>query len=213
MKIEKIERLSCDAGWRNYHYVKLTTDAGMAPLPYLPLINPVDLAHGLVLLYALRLRPLSPRDATQEATGGGAARWIGGALAFWWLNSVLIRTLHHWAGTPMWWHGALGSALVQTSLTVLWTLSALAVMLFATRRAGPARARPLWMLGAALLGVVVLKLFLIDLASVGTLQRIVSFLAVGGLMLVIGYVSPMPPAAAPAGRQGGNDASKEGNNP
>ncbi len=189
--------------------VNAATDAGMAPLPYLPLLNPVDLAHGLVLLFALRLGQLSPRDATR----GAAARWIGGALAFWWLNSALIRTLHHWAGTPLWWQGALGSALVQTSLTVLWTLSALAVMLHATRRAGPARARPLWMLGAALLGVVVLKLFLVDLASVGTLQRIVSFLAVGGLMLVIGYVSPMPPAAASAVKKSGNDASKEGNNP
>jgi uncharacterized membrane protein len=43
---------------------------------------------------------------------------------------------------------------------------------------------------------VVLKLFLVDLSNVGTLPRIVSFLAVGGLMLVIGYVAPMPPAAA-----------------
>ncbi len=29
MKVERIERLSCDAGWRNYHFVKLTTDTGI----------------------------------------------------------------------------------------------------------------------------------------------------------------------------------------
>lgn len=29
MKIESVETLSCDAGWRNYHFVKLTTDAGI----------------------------------------------------------------------------------------------------------------------------------------------------------------------------------------
>lgn len=29
MKIEKIETLHCDAGWRNYHFVKLTTDDGI----------------------------------------------------------------------------------------------------------------------------------------------------------------------------------------
>jgi L-alanine-DL-glutamate epimerase-like enolase superfamily enzyme len=29
MKVASIERLSCDAGWRNYHFVKLTTDAGI----------------------------------------------------------------------------------------------------------------------------------------------------------------------------------------
>jgi galactonate dehydratase len=29
MKVEKLETLSCDAGWRNYHFVKITTDAGI----------------------------------------------------------------------------------------------------------------------------------------------------------------------------------------
>src|SRR5262245_38424265 len=29
MKVTGIETLSCDAGWRNYHFVKLNTDAGI----------------------------------------------------------------------------------------------------------------------------------------------------------------------------------------
>ncbi len=29
MKVVSVETLSCDAGWRNYHYVKLTTDSGI----------------------------------------------------------------------------------------------------------------------------------------------------------------------------------------
>ena len=29
MKIKSIETLACDAGWRNYHFVKLTTDSGI----------------------------------------------------------------------------------------------------------------------------------------------------------------------------------------
>jgi len=45
-----------------------------------------------------------------------------------------------------------------------------------------------------LLGLVVLKLFLVDLSGTGTVARIVSFIVVGILMLVIGYFSPMPPA-------------------
>jgi uncharacterized membrane protein len=44
------------------------------------------------------------------------------------------------------------------------------------------------------MGVVVVKLFLVDLASVGSVERIVSFIGVGGLMLIVGYFSPMPPA-------------------
>jgi L-alanine-DL-glutamate epimerase-like enolase superfamily enzyme len=29
MKVKSIERLACDAGWRNYHFVKITTDTGI----------------------------------------------------------------------------------------------------------------------------------------------------------------------------------------
>ena len=29
MKVTSVETLACDAGWRNYHYVKLTTDSGI----------------------------------------------------------------------------------------------------------------------------------------------------------------------------------------
>ena len=29
MKIAKIETLSCSAGWRNYYFVKLTTESGI----------------------------------------------------------------------------------------------------------------------------------------------------------------------------------------
>jgi len=167
----------------------LFSDASMAPLPTLPLLNPLDLAHGLVLIYALRLRQAGP------GTGRAArvALLAGAGLAFWWLNSLLVRSLHHGLGTPMWLDGALGSAAVQTGLSLLWTLAALAAMLWATRRAAPALARPLWMAGAVLLGAVVLKLFLVDLSQLGSLARIVSFLAVGALMLVIGYVAPLPP--------------------
>lgn len=163
--------------------VNAASDAAMAPLPYLPLLNPVDLGHGLVLLYALALWRLAPLPLPASALAGGA-------LAFWWLNGVLVRTLHHWAGTPTWGRGALASEVVQTGLSILWTLTACTAMWVATRR----RQRMLWMAGAGLLAAVVLKLFFVDLSKVGTLARIVSFLGVGGLMLVIGYVAPMPPA-------------------
>ena len=43
----------------------------------------------------------------------------------------------------------------------------------------------------------VIKLFIIDLANIGGIERIVSFLAVGVLMLVIGYVAPVPPRQRP----------------
>jgi uncharacterized membrane protein len=67
-------------------------------------------------------------------------------------------------------------------------------MVFATRRGH----RWLWITGAALMASVVVKLFIMDLANVGGVERIVPFLAVGVLMLVIGYFSPVPPRQATA---------------
>lgn len=162
----------------------LLSDGSMQPLPYLPLLNPTDLMHGLAALYALRVyRTANP--SVVRTVGLVAA----GLLAFVWLNGVLIRSLHHWLGTPMWIDGALNADVVQTGLTMLWTACAFITMVVATRRGE----RRIWVAGAALLAVVVGKLFFVDLSQVGTLARIVSFIGVGGLMLVIGYLSPMPP--------------------
>jgi uncharacterized membrane protein len=84
------------------------------------------------------------------------------------------------------------NTLVQTSLSIFWAVLSLGTMVVATRRG----ARQAWLVGASLLGIVVIKLFLIDLSRVGTVERIVSFLGVGVLMLLIGYLSPAPPASA-----------------
>jgi uncharacterized membrane protein len=112
-------------------------------------------------------------------------------LAFFWLNAALVRTLHRWAAVPLDLEAVLHSTLVQTSLSIFWTVLALAAMLVATQR----KSRPVWVTGACLLGVTILKMFVVDLSSVGTIERIVSFVGVGLLTLVIGYFSPLPPAA------------------
>jgi uncharacterized membrane protein len=65
-------------------------------------------------------------------------------------------------------------------------------MVMATR----VRLRPLWLAGAGLMAIVVAKLFFVDLSNVGGIERIVSFIGVGLLMLVVGYFSPVPPATA-----------------
>jgi uncharacterized membrane protein len=83
----------------------------------------------------------------------------------------------------------LSSRLVQASFSILWTLLAMSAMVLATHRA----LRPLWVIGAALMGIVVLKLFVVDLSGIGTVERIVSFIGVGLLMLLVGYLSPVPP--------------------
>ncbi len=54
--------------------------------------------------------------------------------------------------------------------------------------------RLIWIAGAGLMGVVVIKLFLVELSNSGSVERIVSFIVVGLLLLLIGYFAPLPPA-------------------
>jgi uncharacterized membrane protein len=173
------------------------SDGSMQPLPYLPMFNPTDLMHALAAYYAVRLY-LWAQAAVPDAQRSGVWIKAGAAMVFIWLNGLLVRSLHHWADTPMWLDGALGADAVQTGFTMLWTACAFLTMWWATRKAQ----RTVWMAGAALLAVVVGKLFFVDLSQVGTLARIVSFMGVGGLMLVIGYLSPMPPAQPEMAKEG-----------
>ena len=152
------------------------------PWPFWPLINPVDLAQ-IVVLMACYGWARAPRSARQS-------RFVMLAvLGFVWLNAVLLRCIHHWYGVPYAAVDLFNSMTVQMTLSIVWTLTALIVMWLATR----GLRRSFWLAGAALLAAAVGKLFLLDLASVGTVERIVSFLVVGGLLMIIGYVAPVPP--------------------
>lgn len=169
------------------------SDANPAPLPYVPLLNPLDLAQAGALLALVswftdtRRLGLMPM-ARMPLAAAWASLGIGG---FVWANVILLRTLHHTADVPFRIDALLGSDLVQASLSLFWTLIALVAMVLATRRGW----RALWMAGAGLMFAVVLKLLLVDLSNVGTIERIVSFVGVGLLMLVVGYFAPAPPKA------------------
>jgi uncharacterized membrane protein len=102
---------------------------------------------------------------------------------------MVFRTVHFGAGVPFEPEAMFDSVVVQTAVAVLWAVTGLASMVFGTKRSF----RPLWAVGAGLMGAVVLKLFLVDLSHTGTVARIVSFIGVGILLLVVGYFSPVPP--------------------
>ena len=161
------------------------------PLPYFPVLNPLDLtqigALLAIVLWLQRAQGLRLVDLTGDRAALAYA-FIGVA-AFIVANGVLLRTLHHWAEVPFSLHAMLQSMLVQAALSIFWSGLALGAMVTATRL----RLRVLWIIGAVLMGVVVVKLFLVDLSNVGGVERIVSFIGVGLLMLLIGYMSPVPP--------------------
>lgn len=172
----------------------LNAPGGLAPLgAYLPLLNPIDLAIALAALavaaWGRSLERAESRDVLWKALA---------ILAFAWVNAIALRTVHYWDGVPYRFDELMRSVLVQATLSILWTTSALALMLLGRHRLQ----RGLWVAGAALLAVVVGKLFLVDLASTGTVARIVSFLGVGVMLLVIGYAAPVPPGAREAEGKG-----------
>jgi uncharacterized membrane protein len=169
----------------------LGSDGNPLELPYLPLLNPLDVA--VMLLLAAQLRHWLSLDPQQRQRLAPAdPRLLPGAaaaLVFLWLNTALVRALHYLMGTPLRLDGIVHSITVQAALSIFWALLAFAAMTLAARRAQ----RVLWLAGASLMVVLLLKLFLVDTAGRGTLARIVSFLIVGVLLLVTGYVSPLPP--------------------
>jgi uncharacterized membrane protein len=165
----------------------VASDGTARPLPHLPMLNPLDLGIGLALVAAWawwRSSGARPLTSAHEKAG----LWAFGAAAFAWLNGILVRAFHHYGGVPYRVDRWLDSLAVQSGLALLWTVVAMGLMWWSARQG---RRAP-WAVGAGLLGVVVLKLLLVDLSGSGTVTRIVSFIGVGALMLVIGYVAPLP---------------------
>ncbi|ASV36203.1 hypothetical protein CI807_08445 [Pseudomonas sp. NS1(2017)] len=172
-------------GW--FWLANIFSDGTAEPLPYVPLLNPLDLG----LLFALLGIYLWSCSAAPEH--GPRVEWIAQGVAgislFAFFTVLVMRTAHHWGGVPFQLDALLASMLVQAGLSIVWTLIALGLMIGGHLR----HRREVWLIGAALIAVVVAKLFFVELSNRGGLARIVSFIGVGGLLLVVGYFAPLPP--------------------
>ena len=176
----------------------LVQDGGMAPLPYLPLLNPLDLTTGFALVLGMTVIDAAlGYPARPPETGAGLRlrlRIAGLVLAYGWFNLILLRSAAHYLGIAYRIDALAASQFVQAMLSLVWSASALVIMRYAARRT----LRRTWASGAVLLAVVVCKLFVVDLAGGGSMARIVSFVGAGLLMLLIGYIAPYPKAAGAA---------------
>ncbi|MCC2634333.1 MAG: hypothetical protein K0S48_2219 [Ramlibacter sp.] len=172
--------------------VAVSSSGEARPLPYVPLLNPTDLAVTLALavctLWLVRVR--RSRLGVPPAVRGIAPPAVLAGIAFIAINTAWLRMAHHYGNVAWNSHSLFASFLVQAGFSILWSLLALVLMVGAHRRA----MRAPWMLGAGLLGLTVLKLFVVDLSNRGGSERIVVFIAVGLLMLVVGWFAPLPPA-------------------
>ncbi|MBD9478685.1 DUF2339 domain-containing protein [Pseudoxanthomonas sp. PXM02] len=162
--------------------VSLFLSGNATPLPWIPVVNPMELAQLATLVLLLRWwmpegRVLPPARIV-----------LLSSLAFVWITSVVLHAVHHWGGVP--WNDSLVSgSLAQTSLTITWSVLGVLGWVIGSRRGQ----RMLWLGGAVLMAVVLAKLMVVDRQHLGNLLGIGSFMAYGLLCTVVGYLAPAPP--------------------
>ncbi|HAI59769.1 MAG TPA: DUF2339 domain-containing protein, partial [Xanthomonadaceae bacterium] len=166
--------------------------AGSAsPLPWIPLLNPLELFQlaGLLAIAHWRQRQADGLIRALTTAALAVAAFAAGTMA-------TLRAAHHWgergAGMPVDWWLVANEPGAQAALSVVWALAGMACWVLGSRRGS----RTLWGGGAALLGLVLVKLLLVDRANLGDLLGILSFLAVGALLVIVGRIAPRPPSRA-----------------
>lgn len=169
-------------------WVSITT-TGIWMLPYMLILNPIDILSILVFaLLGYAIQPyLNSAKRTQQLINASVLLLSGLLL----ISSILLRMLHHYMDLPYWSLAAWQNSTIQMSLTILWASVALILTLLASRQAW----RYIWVLGIAVLAIVIAKLIFLDLSHSHTITRIISFIGSGVIMLVIGYFAPLPPKA------------------
>jgi uncharacterized membrane protein len=175
--------------------VTLTLGASATPLPWLPLLNPVELFQvaGLVAA-ALWVRGLKAESGLR--TFAQVALLLGGfAVASMATLRACLHLFDDGGGAFAWssgvdWSRVAGTLEAQAALSIVWALGGVLCWVLGSRRGS----RTLWTFGASLLGLVLLKLLLVDRSNLGDLLGIVSFLAVGGLLVLVGRIAPRPPS-------------------
>ena len=154
--------------------------------PYIPIVNPIELSAAFAILMGVVWMRQLVRIVGPSMS---LLRVLILAALVWWINGLLLRSLATigdvtWTVESLW-----ESAFVQTSLAIAWTVAALVCMALAARRAH----REAWFVGAGALAVVVVKLFAVDSARSGGIARAIAFIGVAVLVLLIGYLAPLPP--------------------
>ncbi len=165
----------------------LLAEGRATPLPYIPVFNPLELAQLLLLLLLLNWYRQASIEGTATLSAEQRARMLA-LLGFLLLTSITLRSVHFFTNAP-WSEALFDSTIAQAGLSVVWSLAGIIAMVIGARRGS----RGVWIGGASLMGVVIVKLILIDRHHLHDLPAILGTLAVGLLLLIVGYFAPVPP--------------------
>ncbi|NOX67965.1 MAG: DUF2339 domain-containing protein [Gammaproteobacteria bacterium] len=168
----------------------ITNPGDPAPMTYIPILNPFDLLTLIGLASGYWIYRLWPSEDSHVPVRQQQVAMVALAgMAFCLTTLMVVRGVHQF-GNVIWDEFALRrSVSVQSALSIYWAALGFGSMIVGTRQAR----YWIWMTGVGLMVVVVLKLFFVDLGNTGTIARIISFLGVGGLLMVVGYFAPRPP--------------------
>ncbi len=180
-------RMSAQLALTLFWMISLLFPGDSAPLPWVALLNPLELLQ----LAALALVAWWAWSGDRSQVSARVRVPLFALAAFVWITFATLRATHHWGGAD-WSPAMLDDNIVQTALTVVWSVLGVLGWIFGSRRGD----RLLWGAGAVLMGVVLLKLVVIDRNHLGNLFGIVSFIAYGLLCTAVGYFAPAPPRRA-----------------
>jgi len=166
--------------------LNLLNAGNSAPLPWLVVFNPLDLAQMAALLLAGVWWQQQPWLKGREAGIGWALLALAGLVL---VSVMTLRAVHHWGGES--WL-VLDTSMAQTSLTVVWSILGVTGWIVGSRRGHWG----LWLGSALLMLVVLVKLLLIDRGNLGNLLGIGAFIAYGLLCSLVGWLAPAPPRRA-----------------
>ena len=152
-------------------------------LPYLPVLNPLEIATAAIVWQWVRWSKLYFHEKQYNFT-----LIMPFILTLYAISSGVMRVWHTYDGVEWQLNALLASFGLQASLSIVWALLAIGLMVYGNQRAW----RILWLTGATLLGVVVVKLFIVELRNSDSIARIVSFIVVGLLLLLVGWFAPAP---------------------
>jgi hypothetical protein len=150
-----------------------------------PVLNALDAFQILYILVAI----ISFRKCETELFKKLGTRTLVPVLGFLWLNClsmrVAVKFFHEDVHLASFWLYPYFNGI----LAIIWAAAGLTLIFLGKSL----RSRGHWFLGATLLGLDLVKLFVIDLRNSPTLLRILAFLLVGAALMLIGWIAPIPP--------------------
>lgn len=167
--------------------------------PYIPIFNPLELSAIFALLmiriwikfsaYFIQFddQKISLSNINQKLPNFATILLI--VMACLWTNSMILRCLSQWLDIPWSFYQLWNSKIIQATISLIWTLVAVVLVTIGHRY----QQRITWFTGVTLQTIVVIKLILIDSIELEGLLKAFAFIAIAILMLIIGYLAPLPP--------------------